>query len=102
MPGGGSSPSAVFHSGPGAGKRFGNRISGLPEKPGAIDTKELRSRVFLYPARQKAIPYQFYTGKVATARYFAVNVLSGVKVRCEALKVGEKAPLEIVEEAFAF
>jgi len=57
---------------------------------------------FLYPARQKAIPYQFYTGKVATARYFAVNVLSGVKVRCEALKVGEKAPLEIVEEAFAF
>ena len=44
----------------------------------------------------------FYTGKVATARYFAVNVLSGVKVRCEALKVGEKAPLEIVEDAFAF
>ncbi|MBN1614987.1 MAG: acyl-CoA dehydrogenase [Deltaproteobacteria bacterium] len=44
----------------------------------------------------------FYSGKVASAKFFAVNVLSGVKARCEAIKMGDKSPLEIAEEAFAF
>jgi alkylation response protein AidB-like acyl-CoA dehydrogenase len=44
----------------------------------------------------------FYSGKVASAKYFAVNILSSVKAHCEAIKIGEKAPMEIAEEAFAF
>ena len=44
----------------------------------------------------------FYSGKVASAKFFAVNVLSSVKARCEAIKMGDKSPLEIAEEAFTY
>ena len=43
----------------------------------------------------------FYSGRVASAKFFAVESLTTVKARCEAIKMDEKAPLEMTEEAFA-
>ena len=44
----------------------------------------------------------FYSGKVAAGKFFAVNVLTSVKARCEGIKRADKTPLEISEEAFAY
>ncbi len=43
----------------------------------------------------------FYSGRVASAKFFAVESLTTVKARCEAVKMDEKSPLEMTEEAFA-
>jgi len=43
----------------------------------------------------------FYSGRVASAKFFAVENLTTVKARCEAIKMDEKSPLELTEEAFA-
>lgn len=43
----------------------------------------------------------FYSGRVASAKFFAVESLTTVKARCEAIKMDEKAPLEMTEQAFA-
>jgi hypothetical protein len=43
----------------------------------------------------------FYSGRVASAKFFAVESLTTVKARCEAVKMDEKAPLEMTEAAFA-
>jgi hypothetical protein len=43
----------------------------------------------------------FYAGKVSVAKFFTVNVLLGVKARCESLKAGDKTPIEIANESFA-
>jgi hypothetical protein len=56
-------------------------------------------------ARQRALIHKnkdvaFYNGKIATARFFALNVLSTVKARCEAIKVGDRTPIEMAEELF--
>lgn len=42
----------------------------------------------------------FYNGKTAAARFFAVDVLSTVKARCDAIKFGERVPMEMAEESF--
>ena len=44
----------------------------------------------------------FYSGKVAAGKFFAVNVLTSVKGRCEGIKRADKTALEISEEAFAY
>ena len=44
----------------------------------------------------------FYYGKNAAARFFAVDTLSTVKARCEAIKFGERAPIEMAEESFTY
>jgi hypothetical protein len=43
----------------------------------------------------------FYEGKVASAKFFAVEVLSLVKAKCAAMKVADKVPIEIADESFA-
>jgi alkylation response protein AidB-like acyl-CoA dehydrogenase len=43
----------------------------------------------------------FYVGKTTVAKFYAINVLSSVKARCESIKVGDKTPIEIVDESFA-
>ena len=43
----------------------------------------------------------FYSGRIASAKFFANEILTTVKARCEAVKAGDKSPLEIVDEAFA-
>ncbi|HET6462051.1 MAG TPA: acyl-CoA dehydrogenase [Syntrophales bacterium] len=42
----------------------------------------------------------FYNGKIAAAKFFALNVLVTVKARCEAIKVGDRTPIEMAEELF--
>jgi hypothetical protein len=42
----------------------------------------------------------FYTGKIAAAKFFAVEVLCTVKARCEAIKSEEKIPIEMADESF--
>ena len=43
----------------------------------------------------------FYSGKVASAKFFAANILVSVKARCEGVKLCDKSPMEITEEAFS-
>jgi hypothetical protein len=43
----------------------------------------------------------FYVGKTTVAKFYAINILSSVKARCESIKVGDKTPIEIVDESFA-
>jgi hypothetical protein len=42
----------------------------------------------------------FYAGKIAAAKFFALDALSTVKARCEAIKVGDKMPIEMADESF--
>ncbi len=44
----------------------------------------------------------FYEGKVASAKFFAAEVLSTVKAKCEAIKFGEKVPIEMADESFSY
>ncbi len=43
----------------------------------------------------------YYCGKIAAAKFFAVNVLTAVKARCEAIATGDKTSLLIAEESFS-
>ncbi len=43
----------------------------------------------------------FYQGKVASANYFAVNVLPTVAARCKCISLADKTPLEMVQESFS-
>jgi len=43
----------------------------------------------------------FYSGRVASAKFFANEILTTVKARCEAIKAGDKSPLEIADESFS-
>ncbi|PKN69376.1 MAG: acyl-CoA dehydrogenase [Deltaproteobacteria bacterium HGW-Deltaproteobacteria-12] len=43
----------------------------------------------------------FYAGKVASAKFFATEILPTVKSRCEVIKTGDKIALEIADESFA-
>ncbi|MCK9364008.1 MAG: acyl-CoA dehydrogenase [Syntrophales bacterium] len=42
----------------------------------------------------------FYNGKLASSRFFAVEVLCTVKARCEAVKSEEKVAFEMADESF--
>ncbi len=44
----------------------------------------------------------FYSGRIASAKFFANDILTTVKARCESVKMAEKSPLEITDEAFAW
>ena len=59
------------------------------------------------PGKKKALQRSdkdaaFYSGRIASAKFFINEILTTVKARCEAVKMGEKSPLEITEEAFAW
>ena len=78
-------------------------LCGLPAKLSAIyEAKGIAS-----PDEKKALPRSdkeaaFYSGRIASAKFFTNDILTTVKARCEAIKMNEKAPLEIAEEAFAW
>lgn len=44
----------------------------------------------------------FYNGKVAAAKFFAAEVLSTVKAKSEAIKFGERVPIEMADESFTY
>ena len=55
--------------------------------------------------KQRALVHEngdvaFYVGKIAAAKFFAVEVLCTVKARCEAIKSEEKIPIEMADESF--
>jgi alkylation response protein AidB-like acyl-CoA dehydrogenase len=59
------------------------------------------------PGKQKALQRSdkdaaFYSGRIASAKFFVNENLTTVKARCEAVKMGEKSALELTEEAFAW
>lgn len=71
------------------------KLDALYEKFGA-DTIE----------KQKALAVSnadvaFYNGKVASAKFFAVEILPTVKVRCDIINEGETIPVDIGDESFA-
>jgi alkylation response protein AidB-like acyl-CoA dehydrogenase len=43
----------------------------------------------------------FYQGKVASANYFAANVLPTVEARCKCIMLADKTPIEMVQESFS-
>ncbi len=43
----------------------------------------------------------FYTGKIASAKFFASEILPTIKGRCEAIRIGDKIALEIADESFS-
>ncbi|MGZ6220924.1 MAG: acyl-CoA dehydrogenase, partial [Syntrophales bacterium] len=56
-------------------------------------------------AKQRALIHKnkdvaFYNGKIAAAKFFALNVLPTVEARCEAIKVGDRTSIEMAEELF--
>jgi hypothetical protein len=42
----------------------------------------------------------FYLGKIASAKYFAANVLTVVEARFKAIKLADKTPVEMLEESY--
>jgi len=44
----------------------------------------------------------FYDGKVASIKFFTLEVLSTIKAKCEAIKFGERVPIEMAEESFTY
>ncbi|MBE9547708.1 MAG: acyl-CoA dehydrogenase [Proteobacteria bacterium] len=42
----------------------------------------------------------FYQGKIASAKYFATNILPTISGRCKAIGLGDKVPIEMLEESF--
>ena len=57
------------------------------------------------PGRQRALVHEnadvaFYQGKIAAAKFFANEVLMTVKGRCDAIRMAERAPLEMADESF--
>ncbi|MBN2180225.1 MAG: acyl-CoA dehydrogenase [Deltaproteobacteria bacterium] len=43
----------------------------------------------------------FYQGKLASAKYFACNVLPAIAGRCKCITLGDKTPIEMLEDSFA-
>ncbi|MDD5723112.1 MAG: acyl-CoA dehydrogenase [Syntrophales bacterium] len=43
----------------------------------------------------------FYQGKVASAKYFACNVLPTIEGRCKCIALADKTPIEMLEDSFA-
>lgn len=60
------------------------------------DTKEKQSALASTNA-----DVAFYQGKVASAKFFAAEILPTVKIRCELIHEGEKIPADICDESFA-
>ncbi|HVO67683.1 MAG TPA: acyl-CoA dehydrogenase [Syntrophales bacterium] len=73
------------------------KLNAINRERGVEDSKG-KKRALVHEDRDVA----FYYGKVATAKFFASGILSTVKARCEAIKFGEKVPIEMAEESFTY
>ena len=90
---------------------FGDMIIGHFLLQGAAIAKEKLDAIFVAKGadtigKKRALVHTdqdvaFYEGKIAAAKFFAVEVLSSVKAKCEAIKMGEKTPIEMAIESFA-
>jgi len=71
------------------------KLAAMYVKYGAEDSKGKQRALIRENAEAS-----FYYGKVASAKYFAVNVLSQIVARCKSISLADKTPLEIPEECF--
>jgi hypothetical protein len=56
-------------------------------------------------AKQRAMVHAnaevaFYQGKIASAKFFAANILPSIRGRAEGIKAGDRTPIEIADESF--
>jgi len=73
------------------------KLNTIYREKGIEDSKG-KKRALVHEDRDVA----FYYGKIATAKYFAADILSNVRAKCEAIKFGEKAPIEMADESFTY
>jgi hypothetical protein len=73
------------------------KLNAIYREKGMEDSKG-KKRALVHEDRDVA----FYYGKIAAAKFFAVDVLSTVKAKCEAIKFGEKVPIEMADESFTY
>jgi len=71
------------------------KLKAIYAEKGAEDSK----------GKQRALVHEngdvaYYQGKIAAAKFFAVEILCTVKARCEAIKSEEKIPIEMADESF--
>lgn len=71
------------------------KLAGIYRESGAEESRGKR-RALVHSNADVA----YYTGKIAAAKFFAVEVLCTVKARCEAIKTEEKIPIEMADESF--
>lgn len=71
------------------------KLSAIYRELGAEDSKG-KQRGLIHDNAEVA----FYAGKVASAKFFATEILPTIKGRCEAIKAGDKIALEVAEESF--
>jgi hypothetical protein len=71
-----------------------DKLNGLAEAKGIKDAKELEN--FITENSEAA----FYSGKLASARYFVSNVVGQAKAKADVIKRADKAALDIAEESF--
>jgi hypothetical protein len=71
------------------------KLKAIYEEKGVLDSKG-KQRALVHSTADVA----FYQGKIAAAKFFAVEVLCTVKARCEAIKSEEKIPIEMADESF--
>ena len=71
------------------------KLNAIYTEQGAKGSKA-KQRALLHENRDVA----FYNGKIAAAKFFALNILFTVKARCDAIKVGDRTPIEMAEESF--
>ncbi len=73
------------------------KLNAIYREKGVEDSKG-KKRALVHEDRDVA----FYSGKIASAKFFAVDVLSTVKAQCESVKFGERVPIEMVDESFTY
>lgn len=71
------------------------KLKAIYVEKGAEDSKG-KQRALIHANADVA----FYAGKIASAKFFAVEVLCTIKARCEAIKSEEKIPIEMADESF--
>jgi alkylation response protein AidB-like acyl-CoA dehydrogenase len=73
------------------------KLQAIYTEKGIEDSKG-RKRALIHENADAA----FYEGKIAVAKFFAVDTLSSIKSRCEAIKRGERVPIEMADESFTY
>jgi hypothetical protein len=73
------------------------KLNAIYREKGVEDSKG-KKRALVHEDRDVA----FYSGKIASAKFFAVDVLSTVKAQCESVKFGERVPVEMADESFTY
>ena len=71
------------------------KLKAIYEEKGVLDSKG-KQRGLVHSDADVA----FYQGKIAAAKFFAIEVLCTIKARCEAIKSEEKIPIEMADESF--